>query len=595
MKKNFLSFLFLSIGILFSSYATAQDAPDWATVIKETKGDTLVIRSSDDPFNGGPYFNTIRTAVYGDTAADGSRNPKRVYETVVNEYYISDVSLDLSVKVPKLVLTAKLPVGAETPPIHIRALKADGKKDKTFIDSYGDIYISNQYYCGTFTDDSYESVFSRVESTHGRVIVDNCIFDLTRWVACIPVGRYANYKFTNCKFINIGHEASLEKGLVIETRSLTPDTIWMENNTIINSGGFIMSLNNSALNFGYFNHNTIVNSTQHPFHFHSAAEVIVTNNLLVNAGLVPDYPGFYPLINDADSMPKGVINSAVIDTSWIRQYWEGTYPVAENERKYFVDRNSVYWDPRFEVMLKDSMAAFPDSIKQQWATQMIWMNDRTKGMFDDDDAYPYYNEGSLLNINPDFANNKDLVPEWIRFIVSNAVPGAPNKGVFMPYWRTNYLKDQYLIDWPMLADMSYTNATLKSGALNGYPMGDLNWFPAEKAAWKATNESKVLFDALYVPNSPIGISDHSGSNFGFEVYPNPVTESATVDFTLSKSANVDIRIYNIMGEEVRYMMLGSKEAGNHQAAIEKLDLSSGIYFVTISFENEIFTKKISVK
>jgi hypothetical protein len=682
MKKNLLLILLMSFGLFLCSNAIAQDAPDWASVIKATRGDTLVIKSTTES----EFFNTIRTAVMGDP---DRANPKRVYETVPGEYYISDVSLDLDASIPNFVLTAPKPAPGVTPPIHVRALKPDAKKDKTFTSCVNNMYVENQYYCGTFLDDSYESEFNRA-SLNSRVIVNNCIFELSRWVGCIPVAKHVTYKFTNCKFINYGHEATIEKGLVIETRTLPPDTIWMENNTIINCGGFIMSLENSAPTFGYFSHNTVVNTTQGPFIFHSAAEVVVANNLFVNSGLVPDYPGFYPLFDDDDHMPKGLINVDTCEVAWQNNYWGGDsvngvattiYPVTEANRKFLFDRNSAWWDPRFDDMVKNKMtpidpAVLPDG---KWASQMMLMNSRTKAMFDDNTAYPYLNEGTTLNINPDFKNNKDLVSEWIQFVVSNVVAGAPNKGGFQPTWRTSYPTELYKIDWPILADLTYTDATLKGAGLNGFPLGDLNWFPAEKASWEATNESKTLIAAMKsgklatsaitgmsvspntetinidkeiqlnatitpadanqnvtwksdnpavatvsatgkvkgisIGSATITVTTEDGSktatcivyvtfkasanfnkNNSFDVFPNPIDGSAKVAFRISESSNVEICVYNMLGEKVRVMQLGKKEAGNHQVIFEKGDLGQGLYFMNLKTDTGILqSKKVSIK
>ena len=58
-------------------------------------------------------------------------------------------------------------------------------------------------------------------------------------------------------------------------------------------------------------------------------------------------------------------------------------------------------------------------------------------LFDDDVAYPYFVEGTWYNTEASFANNKDLVAEWVSFIVTNAIPDNPNGGNLRPLWRTH--------------------------------------------------------------------------------------------------------------------------------------------------------------
>jgi hypothetical protein len=394
--------------------------------------------------NHAAFFNTLLTAVKGDTTATGERvNPNRVYETIPGETYISDVTLELDATVPLLkIIAPEAPEGVK-PPIHIRSNKADNTFDKTFFQSPGSTYMKNQYFLHATINETYDREFMRCQGVGSHHEYDNCVFELTNWTHHIPQALRQTFKYTNCKFINVGNEPTLEKGCVLETRTATPDTVWMENCTFLNGGILVLSLENSGINFFYANHNTIVNSQQPPFCFSSAAEMVVTNNLFVNVGMVPDYPGFYPLFDDDDMLAKGIINTDTIDDVWISNWWldadgNSFYPVVENERKVLFDNNSAWWDPRLDDMVKNKMQPIPADIGNfSWMSQMILYNDRTKAMFDDDAAYPYFNLGENLNIQPDFAKNEDLVDQWVDYVITNCTPGAPNGGNQMPKWRTN--------------------------------------------------------------------------------------------------------------------------------------------------------------
>ena len=153
-----------------------------------------------------------------------------------------------------------------------------------------------------------------------------------------------------------------------------------------------------------------------------------------------------------------------------------TVVIDEPERKVLFHNNSVWWDPRFIDMVENTLPAqqpIPSEIGDyEWASQFILMNERTQAMFDDDDSYPYLNEGTTISVEPDFANNKDLVPEWISFVVTNSTPGVPNGGDLMPQWRTNTTANLWMPDWPMLANLSKTNAELMQAGINGNPLGE---------------------------------------------------------------------------------------------------------------------------
>ena len=411
------------------------------------------------------------------------------------------------------------------------------------------------------------------------------------------------FKYIDCKFLNVGNEATLEKGCVLETRTVPPDTVWMENCTFLNGGILTLGLEQTGPLHVYMNHNTIVNCSQPPFCYSTAAEMIVTNNLIVNSGFVADYPEFYTLFDDDDLLPKGIINMDTMETVWLNNWYLSEdsvswfYPVEEADRKVLFDKNSIWWDSRFEDMVNNQMPDIPADIGDyEWMSQMILMNDRTKAMFDDDASYPYYNEGENLNIEPDFANNEDLVDEWVSYVITNSTPGLPNGGDPMPKWRTNQNSLIYLADWPILSDLTYTNADLLQAGLKGYPMGDLNWYPEEKSNWEATGESATLWAALKSGTLPTGIERNEIQNTQLSVYPNPTTNTMNVQFELTGGSNVELNIYNLIGMKVMSKDLGYRMNGSHRVTLDKGNLTSGMYILQLDAENmDRVSTKITIK
>jgi serine protease len=83
-------------------------------------------------------------------------------------------------------------------------------------------------------------------------------------------------------------------------------------------------------------------------------------------------------------------------------------------------------------------------------------------------------------------------------------------------------------------------------------------------------------------------------------YPNPFNPSTTIPFTLGKSANVSLKIFNIVGQEVRTLVNGHKDAGQYTLQWDSKDnfdraVASGIYFYKLSVsgtENLTLTRKM---
>ena len=70
-------------------------------------------------------------------------------------------------------------------------------------------------------------------------------------------------------------------------------------------------------------------------------------------------------------------------------------------------------------------------------------------------------------------------------------------------------------------------------------------------------------------------------------YPNPFNEGPLISFNMTRSANVELVIYNILGQRVRTLVSGPFDAGPHEVNWDGRDesgktVSSGIYLYQLS-------------
>lgn len=75
-------------------------------------------------------------------------------------------------------------------------------------------------------------------------------------------------------------------------------------------------------------------------------------------------------------------------------------------------------------------------------------------------------------------------------------------------------------------------------------------------------------------------------------YPNPFNPSTKINFGLKKSTNVEINVYNILGNKVATLVNEFKPAGNHSVLFNAKNLSSGIYFYKIVTNEFVQTRKM---
>ena len=75
-------------------------------------------------------------------------------------------------------------------------------------------------------------------------------------------------------------------------------------------------------------------------------------------------------------------------------------------------------------------------------------------------------------------------------------------------------------------------------------------------------------------------------------YPNPFNPSTKIIFGLKKAGNVEITVYDILGNKVATLLNGHKEAGNHLIRFNGSNLDSGVYFYKIVSNGFVQTKKM---
>ncbi|NUO19453.1 T9SS type A sorting domain-containing protein [bacterium] len=82
------------------------------------------------------------------------------------------------------------------------------------------------------------------------------------------------------------------------------------------------------------------------------------------------------------------------------------------------------------------------------------------------------------------------------------------------------------------------------------------------------------------------------SEFALSAYPNPFNSHTTLNFTLPKTGDVELRIVNILGQEVERLNLGRLTGGAHRHAFDASSLSTGLYFAILGVADERAVSKL---
>jgi len=75
-------------------------------------------------------------------------------------------------------------------------------------------------------------------------------------------------------------------------------------------------------------------------------------------------------------------------------------------------------------------------------------------------------------------------------------------------------------------------------------------------------------------------------------YPNPFNPQTTIGFSLPQASQVELAIFNILGQKVATLIDGRMEAGRHEANFDASDQPSGIYFYRLTHQAGTETRKM---
>jgi hypothetical protein len=93
------------------------------------------------------------------------------------------------------------------------------------------------------------------------------------------------------------------------------------------------------------------------------------------------------------------------------------------------------------------------------------------------------------------------------------------------------------------------------------------------------------------------LSRNSSNNLPFEYkleqnYPNPFNPVTTINFSISVSGYVSLKIYDVLGKKVAVLVNEKKEAGRYTAEFNGTNFASGVYFYKLEAGSVTSTKRM---
>ncbi|GAB3928766.1 T9SS type A sorting domain-containing protein [Mucilaginibacter myungsuensis] len=79
-----------------------------------------------------------------------------------------------------------------------------------------------------------------------------------------------------------------------------------------------------------------------------------------------------------------------------------------------------------------------------------------------------------------------------------------------------------------------------------------------------------------------------------QVYPNPTTDQISVKYTITRDANVTIKLMDVLGNQVATLFTGRNQPGEYKNASNLPKLNTGFYFVRVIANTESVVKRVSI-
>ena len=134
------------------------------------------------------------------------------------------------------------------------------------------------------------------------------------------------------------------------------------------------------------------------------------------------------------------------------------------------------------------------------------------------------------------------------------------------------------------------------GINSGYGAGKVELKNASGTIFYSLVGTAANFGSKGVRNfkkGPLSISENELVN-NVNVYPNPISTNATVNFNLVESNNVVIEVVNAIGQLVSTNNLGKLSIGEQNYSIDASNLNNGLYFINIRVGDKSVVRKVSI-
>jgi len=536
----------------------------------------------------------LDATVRGDTLSNGSQ-AHHVYKLVSTDTtYIFDATMTFNTSITFLGVpktgTGKLP-----------CIQPDVLSNNTvpgvfftFTGQHSTVILKNLYLLGVAINNTVNYGGGQgVQITADSVtyITDNVVYEQLSQFAIGYAGKWCKFFITNCKFRNMTTQPNqYYVGELLRNENYVAafptDTIIIRYCTMLCVSGYATAATGGITHYYDFTHNNVVYTFKNPFFLDRSTNARFDNNIFYGAYAggenAAEFTGWDSFTGNTGPsiITMGLLDSTTAALLLGHASTGAGDPAAEALRKVEVKNNVYFWPSALTAY----WTAWNDTAHTDTIYTPTFMNPPTVAMFANKTAWPGFVESGNQNVDPSFGAS---IPGVLNAGTDNgvgllawfaAVRSGKGTTELYGYNITQIPQPEpadYTPTWPLLeaADMQYGNAVLKTAATDGSVIGDPNWWGI----------------VLAVKDKPTGVP----ASFSLsQNYPNPFNPSTKIDFSIPAGSLVQLKVYNVLGQEVATLVNETMKSGSHTVTFDASKLASGVYLYKITAGSFVSTRKM---
>ena len=491
-----------------------------------------------------PGPGTLNDAIENDT----SRPADRVYVLQREAYY----GVTREINNQGFTLRIKAAEGDGNRPVIYPAPDSDGNTPGSrYFNLADDTYFDGIYFLAVDPSQGEVATAFALNDPGMRFVVEDCVFQGGRSRLIEINVDDTDLFFTDSQFRNLVRNDGSSNGRPIDYRTVTGDSLVVVNTSFLNVSGYLVRYDGPVLNTVIFDHVTVYGTGRELTTNALATQAInyrFTNSLVVN-------PYGFGQEPEPEASLDGVIQVDSLDADIDNGFTEADRSISIQNNGYMItDDLQAYYDER--TASQDSLVAY---------------------LFLDTNIRAYASADSTGSMVATVANNETYdiaftappdLTDYIAYL--NAFrDGAADPG----YWT--FGSDTYFpAGQPPPEDLSYgSDEPAYTAAAGGYPLGDLNYFPALREQWEAEGGLSVK-------------KEDGPEADGFVVHgaaPNPTAGATALRLSLDAAATVSVDVFDALGRRVLSVPATAVPAGEGHAVRLATDaFPAGVYIARVA-------------